>query len=54
MTEGVAEDGQKLEHFDINEIARAERQVKKGKREKKGKLGKPSVNEAAAFDYSQI
>jgi hypothetical protein len=45
MTEGVGEYGQKLEYCDIHEIARAERQAKKGKRKKKGKLGKPSVNE---------
>ncbi len=45
MTDGAGEDGQKLEHFDINEIARAEKLAKKGKRGKKGKLGKPSVNE---------
>lgn len=43
MTEGVGDDEQKVENFDINEIARTERQSKKGKCGKKGKLGKPRI-----------
>jgi hypothetical protein len=45
MTDGVAEGDKKLEHFDINEIARAEKIAKRGKRSKKGKLGKPTIGE---------
>lgn len=43
MTDGVADGEGKLEHFDINEIARAEKVASRGKRGRRGKLGKPKV-----------